>query len=360
MRNARAPLALKPLSTVAPTDPYMFTPLVGGGAAINISDVERGNPTQIAFGSSPGYISGQWVRIDSAGGITDLNGTRKVLWVDGTGKKIAVDYDSSSSPAWTSGGTVNADVVYSRGINAGSAVVAGTLTNIWANKKNGLTFSNDNSVVAATATQGNEVFDLRGHTGRFIIAFDAYIVANSALSTTEFWFGIGKNFTAGNADWRAGHIAISLSTARLFTLTYRDSGTLDADTPTQGTHASNFVTQGDGSNALRSHVAFLLDFSGASVVSYAYANGDAKNSGTLTKDGADRPYIIDASGNGVLIGGRYGGANYTPSPTSLINDGGSGGRMRNFFAMKTDKSFGDCVKIIRDLYKYQTVPRSAE
>lgn len=229
--------------------------------------------------------------------------------------------------------------------------VQGTTTNIWTDSKNGLVFSGDNHI-EYTADEAS-ILNLAGFSGKLLIALDLAPITNGTPSSAEYLFCFGRFLNTG-ASSANGTIYGAYPTSRTPQLKYRNKGASDSSALTE----QNFVGGaygGDGTNPVRTHLAWLMDFDSAAPTVTRYVNGAVTGTNTLVLDGVDR-FTPNSAYDKLLIGKRHFGstANTPDSGLGSASPNATGIRMDNFTIVRSDDMTAErAAKIVQSLYRFK-------
>lgn len=349
MRNARTPVGVRPLSARIANPPAgiagVYWPLTGGGStAINLAAITKGYPTVVRLGSAASCRAGQVVKVVDAGGMTEVNGYHRVLWVNGS--DVALDVDSGGFTTYTSAGQMHFNVLYDVFGPASGRVPAqdlqGTLTNIWANPTDGLT-PDGSGTRTNLMTSGVEVFDLDGFDGLVVIGF--MCLDGATPSNSEYLFGIGRQTVTGTHS-ETGNLAVAhIGAAAQLSLSFRPR------TAAAGEGTNTLAGATAPSNGTLVHVAFVVDCRAPTApVLYSYLNGAQKASSAATMTNATGLPTVGSAGVTFgaditnVLGYQY-----------VLGANSGGNRYRNFAFLKLDSRYDltDATKIIKDFSRYK-------
>jgi hypothetical protein len=253
MRNVQK-IGIKPKSTLLDNPPSgvagCYFPMVGGGtAAINISAVTKGNPTLVRLGSAPAFMPGQYVKVASAGGMTELNGYHRVLYLAAS-NTVVLDVDSTGFDNYTSGGSVAHNVLYDAMGTLPSQDWSGTVTGLYANQLLGTT-PHTGGTNTGRITSPPDVFDLTGFTG--ILYVGGLVNHDAGASGSETLFSVGRRDSAG-ANSASGTVSIGyVGAAAQLSCTFRPA------TASDGTGTNAAAGTGSLTNGTTHHAGWLID-----------------------------------------------------------------------------------------------------
>lgn len=298
------------------------------------SPVAPGYPTVITLGGASTSMAGGWATISDVVGMTELNGTWRVLW-RGAGNTIALDVDSGAFSPWVSGGTLTPTVIQDEFQQAPAMQIQGTVTGVWGNPMFGLTAHSGGSN-SLRQTAGIDAFDLSGFRGRLVVGCGLWI--NAAPSGDEGVFSVGVNSASG-AGTAAGAVTINLEASRELKFMVRPASATD------GAGSNNFAYSGALTLQTSYKVALIVDFDGfpATGESHIVLDGAHVRSYAMTMTGAtDAPGIAA----GMAIGARIGnGPSYAIG--GLMGSLGSGLRLQELLWWKTSKSLTDTMRAVQ-------------
>lgn len=299
------------------------------------SPVAPGYPTVITLGGATTSMAGGWVTVSNVVGMTELNGTWRVLW-RGPGNTIALDVDSGAFSPWVSGGTLTPIVIQDEFRQAPAMPIQGTVTDVWSNPMFGLT-AHSSGTYSLRQTSGIEAFDLTGFRGRLVVGCGLWFSA--APSADEGIFSVGTN-GAADVGSASGLVMINLENSRNLKMTFRGAAAAD------GGAANNFLFSGALTLSTPYKVAFVLDFDGF----------PSTGEGHVVVDGAHvRSYAFNLAGvvdapstaSGLVIGTRI-----LTGPTFNLSSGrmgalGSGARLQELLWWQTSKSLTDTMRAVQ-------------
>lgn len=298
--------------------------------------VAPGYPTWVVLGSTSTALPGGWVVVSGAVGMTELNGTWRVLWVNGT--TVALDVDSTDFTAWASGGTLTPLVIADEFGLIPAMAVQGTTTNVFANPTFGIT-SHSAGTHTLLQTAGISAMDLTSHAGCVAWGCDIYYTSNP--SAKEYLFCLGVE-TATGSNTAAGCINMYLNTTGSIAAAVRPQGAANGDC------SNTFLDSGALATSTRKSVVFILDMSvPAAWTYYVMVDGVFARSGAITMTGsiggpsAGVGLTIGALPNTSLVLGSKFGAAGTPSA----------GRLRNLFFWKTSKTVTQTMRAVSDFQR---------
>jgi len=342
MRNA-IKVGVKPKSTLIGNPPTgvagCYFPLVGGGtAAINISAVTKGNPTVVRLGSAPAFLTGQVVKIASAGGMTELNGYHRVIAL-APSNAVVLDVDSTDFDDYTSGGTVAHNVLYDAMGTLDAQDWSGTTTGLYANQLLGTT-PHSGGTNTGRITAPPSVFDLSGFSG--ILYVGGMVNHNAGASGSQQLFSVGRRDSTG-ASSASGTLSIGyVGAAAQLNCTFRPATAADGT----GTN----VTGGTGAltNGTTHHAGWLIDCRDPDApVVVPFLDAIQKTAAAANMSNA---IGLPTAANGIVIGGTLN--------TSLAVAESWGTRtnvpkLRNWAWLKlTSHDLGDAYAILRRHAQY--------
>jgi hypothetical protein len=228
--------------------------------------------------------------------------------------------------------------------------VQGTTTNIWTDTVNGLVFSGDNHV--EYSAEEAAILNLAGFAGRLLIAFDLAPIANGTTSSAEYTFGFGRFLNTG-ASSANGSIYGVYTTTRVPQLKYREQASADGGLSDQ-TFAGGAYS-GDGTNPVRTHLAWLMDFNPDTPTVTRYVNGLSVGSAVLALNGIGR-FTPNASYDKLIIGKRHYGstANAPDSGLGSATPNATGIRMNNFTIVRSDDmTTTRAAEIVQSLHRFK-------
>lgn len=253
MRNAIR-VGIKPKNTRYANPPEgvsgSYFPLAGGGAAaINISAVIRGYPTVVRLGSLPAVIAGQYIKIASAGGITELNGYHRVLGL-APSNSVVLDVDSTNFTPHTSGGTLAHNVLYDVMGTLPPQDWQGTTTGLYSNQLLGTT-PNTGGTNTEVISSVPDAFNLSGFEG--ILYIGGLVQHDTSSAASQQFFSLGRREKT-NANSASGTVTIGYAgAAAQLTLVFRPQTLVDG----AGTNVE--VNTGALTNDTTHHVGWLID-----------------------------------------------------------------------------------------------------
>lgn len=253
MRNA-IKVGIKPKNSLLLNPPAgvsgCYFPMIGGGtAAINISAVTKGNPTYVRLGTLPAFVPGQFVKVASAGGMTELNGYHRVLYLAAS-NTVVLDVDSTDFADYTSGGSVAHNVLYDAMGTLSPQDWSGTVTGLYANQLLGTT-PHTGGTNTGRITSPPDVFDLTGFTG--ILYVGGLVNHNAGSSGSETLFSVGRRDSAG-ANSASGTVSIGyIGAAAQLSCTFRPA------TASDGTGTNAAAGTGALTNGTTHHAGWLID-----------------------------------------------------------------------------------------------------
>lgn len=282
MRNSS--LNITPRSANHVRADMIWLPCIGGQAgSINLNGtapITKGYPTRVMLGSATSARAGQYVTLSGVGGMTELNGTWKVL--DRDGQVLWLDVDSGNFADWTSGGACQHDVIFDRCGNLAPFTLQGTTTGAWANPGFGLT-SHSAGLNSLVLTDLPECLDFSD--AKFIVA-GCTVLQPATPSAIETIISLGRrNTTHGNE----GTLSLTFETTNVV-LTYRPQ------TSAQGVNTSSYSTILGTTD--RRMVTGLVDIEEG--VQYVYLDGRVRDSDTINTTALIGPPVRAA---GLCFGG---------------------------------------------------------
>lgn len=312
MRNASAKVAITPRNNAFNNrSDLIFIPFVGGQAgSIGVSLLTIGYPTNIVLSSSHTGIIGQYVYISGLNGPTGLNGNFYKV-IDKGASSISLDVDSGAMATWTSGGSVNFDVLHDRCGNLSPQLILGTTTNIWGNPLDGLTSHSSGNNTAHIPT----VPEMLNFTDANYVVMGATVTIGATPSAYEQILAIGQRVNSAGTN---GHLGLAIST----------SGTnveMTTRMASQGNGGNTFSYSTNIGTSTSAMVAGFVNFKDA--IQYMYLNGVMRDADAVSQTNAiARPNGL----SGMCIGADYNAA------LSLSNKFGSAGtpsqsRVRDLF-----------------------------
>lgn len=315
------------LRSISAQDKAAFFPMRGGGgSSLNIAEITPGTITRVRLGSAPSCRAGQMIKLNSVGGMTQIEGYQLVLDVSGNYVWLAVD--SSSYSAWTSGGTMSFTHLHDEFGRAPSLDVQGTTTNIWATP--GKLTADSGGTNSNIGTDTNGVFDLRGFNGLALIGLRLEIAAAPSAQNTYFAAGVRS---ASGANSAPGAIALTTDSATSTVgLVFRPATSADTAAATVGSNTFSFT--GSLTVDTPTNIAFLMDLrDGVTNDITAFNGGALVDSDPITMTGkTDWPWMP----HGFLIGAQYGSA-LTTVTTTQMGDGTSGAKLHNLLWWATER-----------------------
>ncbi len=253
MRNVQK-VGIKPKNSLLLNPPAgvsgCYFPMIGGGtAAINISAVTKGNPTHVRLGTLPAFVPGQFVKVDSAGGMTELNGYHRVLYLSAS-NTVVLDVDSTDFTGYTSGGSVAHNVLYDAMDTLPPQDWSGTLAGLYASPLLGTT-PHSGGTNTGRITAPPDVFDLSDFTG--ILYVGGLINHNTGASGSQQLISVGRRDSAG-ASSASGTVSIGyVGAAAQLSCSFRPATAADA-TGTNVTGNTGALT-----NDTTQHAGWLID-----------------------------------------------------------------------------------------------------
>lgn len=303
-----------------------------------LDPVTYGYPTKILLGSAPTYLPGSYVTISGVVGATGLNGTHRVLYI-GPGNAIAIDYDSGTSPLWSSGGSVSPAIFQDEFKLEAAHPIQGTVAGIWSNPTLGLTAHSAGTSSLRITTGDTDKFDLVGFRGRLVLGAEVRIT--SAPSGDETFFALGCRDASGN-NTRFGGITMQINSSRQFQIAVRPR------TVSDGGVSNTFLFGQTLTTGVSYKIAFILDYGDFPTAAdmHCFVDGELVRSASITLTNATEP--MEASSIGYVIAGRL--------ATSLAVQGqlglnGSGAFMQNLLWWKTNKSMTDTIRAVSRFHK---------
>lgn len=340
MRNVAPQFNVTPLSSIVHSvrDNAILLPLVGvGGAAINVSSITRGYPTVVTLASTPACIGGQVVKFSSIGGTTDVNGYRSVLYV--TGNSVVIDYDTTYSQPYTSGGSVAFNVIYDSLENIQPQDVQGTITGIWSSVSSGLT-SHSGGSYTNLVTNNIDALDLS--TFRGVLVLSLTVTVGQLPSHTETIFSLGVQSATGN-NTASGAITASLESTGVCQFCIRMAGGVN------GACTNLFVNSGNLGLGTRRKVALLIDFTNfpTTVNAHIIVDGVYRSVSSVSLAGAISP---PANTVGYVFGGQL------SNTLTITNNFGaaatpSGGAVRQLLWWRSGKNLIDTISAVVDFHR---------
>lgn len=298
------------------------------------SPVAPGYPTVITLGGATTSMAGGWVTVSDVVGMTELNGTWRVLW-RGAGNTIALDVDSGAFSPWVSGGTLTPTVIQDEFRQAPAMPIQGTVTGVWNNPMFGLTAHSGGSN-SLRQTSGIDAFDLAGFRGRLVVGCGLWI--DVAPSADEGVFSLGVN-GAADAGGAGGAVTINLENSRNLKMNFRGAAATD------GGASNNFAYTGALTLQTPYKVAFVVDLEGfpSAGETHIVVNGGHVRSYSLNLAG-----VLDAPNN---TGGLAIGARILSSPaynlSGRMGSLGSGLRLQELLWWKTSKSLTETMRAVQ-------------
>lgn len=336
MRNISNKVALKPRSSSfnSRSDMVWFPCIGGQVGSINLggtAPITKGYPTRIVLASSSTAIAGQYVTLSSIGGMTELNGTWKVIYTAPASNILWLDVDSSDFSNWTSGGVCQHDVFFDKFGNVEPVAIQGTTTNIWDNKADGVTSH-------SAGTHGNILTTLPDcldfSSSKFAV-IGATVRLGATASSVESIISLGRR-TVGHGN--EGVLSLSIEGAQV-RLDYRH------ETSATGLNSASYSTS-LGTSASRM-VAGIVDFQAQQ--QYLYMDGRLRDADTLNLSNAIGRVT---RGAGLVLGGTINNINAVVEKFGASATTPSQGRMKDVFIWQPSASLdiADVHSIIRDYH----------
>lgn len=233
---------------------------------------------------------------------------------------------------------------------AASTNVAGTVTNLWANKLQGITADATGNASGKLTTDDLPACALSGvSAGKLVIAFHMQKSANP--SANERIFTYGSTSASGNAGHALGMIYVEIATNGNVSLTFRPQTATDATT---GTNTYAYVS--NVGNSTSHHVALIIDKTAAAAgFLYGYQDGIQRaSSGINFTNGIGWPTTSAAFGAYI---GTAGLANGSPSTANRMGQNGTGLRLGELMLWQTQESLPTVLRVLDHHRHFRTLPR---
>lgn len=292
--------------------------------------VQPGYPTIITLGSSPTVVAGGWVAVSGVVGMTQLNGTWRVLYTSGS--SVALDVDSGTFSAYASGGTVTPTVMVDEFGAGPTMAIQGTVTGVYSSAADGLTAhsAGSNSLLQQS---GLSAFDLTGFRGCLVLGAAVNVGASTSADEAVIACGVYAANASGSA---AGAYALMIDTGRSAKLQFRPAGATDTACP------NTFAYSGVLTAGQLYRVAFVLDLTGAPGAGQAHCmlNGSVVRSAALTMTGAtDTPHV-----SAMAVGASLSSA---LTLQNKLGSTASGAKVQDLIVWKSQKSLTDTLRAMR-------------